>query len=157
MIRYCQCNFWDTMEQQAQKSSSDTQKRILIVEDSYDAGFILKKRIEKLYPDAQVEWSQTSLGAQRFLYENDVDLVFLDLNLDDSYGVESVRDIKPYAKQTPIIVMTGIANQLTVEECLKAGAAELVLKINVSKEYLEATIKKHTDYLVDEFVVDSEE
>jgi response regulator of citrate/malate metabolism len=124
-------------------------KHILVVEDHHDAGFIMKRRIESMHPDAHVEWARTSLSAQKYLYHNDVDLVFLDLNLEDSYGVESVKDIKPYSKRTPIVVTTGIANAITIEECMKAGATELLLKSNVSKEVLSETIQKHTSFIVE--------
>jgi response regulator of citrate/malate metabolism len=116
---------------------------LLVVEDDIDVSFIMKRRLTGFFPEGRIELVKTLLDAQKYLYKNNVDLIFLDLNLPDNMGASSVKDVKPYAKGTPIIVTTGLASELTIEEVMKAGATELVLKTDIDKEYLEKTFAKY--------------
>lgn len=117
--------------------------KFLVVEDDIDVSFIMKRRLSSLFPKSHVEVAKTLLKGQKYLYENKADLIFLDLNLPDNMGASSVRDLKPYAKNTPIVVTTGLANELTIEEVLKAGASELVLKTDMDKDFLTNILTKY--------------
>jgi response regulator of citrate/malate metabolism len=114
-----------------------------VVEDDIDVSFIMKRRLSSLFPKSHIEVSKTLLGGQKYLYENKSDLIFLDLNLPDNMGASSVKDLKPYARNTPIVVTTGLANELTIEEVMKAGAAELVLKTDIDKDFLTKILTKY--------------
>ncbi|GEM_PF-1890310 len=122
------------------------QKRILVIEDDPDISFIMKRRLSSIRPDDKILIAKSIFAGVTMFQEKAVDFIFLDLNLPDSFGISSVRDIRKYNKNVPIIVTTGLANELTIEEALKHGAQELVLKSQITKEYLEEALNK---YLVD--------
>lgn len=117
--------------------------KILVVEDDIDVGFIMKRRLATLFEGAHIEIAKTALAGQKYLYHNSVDFIFLDLNLPDGMGASSVVDLKPYAKETPIVVTTGLANELTIKEVLKAGATALMLKTDITKDSLLEVIQKY--------------
>lgn len=118
-------------------------KRILVIEDDPDLTFIMKRRLQAIRPGDSIQTVKTIYAAVTTFQAEPVDFIFLDLNLPDSYGISSVKDIRKYNKNVPIIVTTGLANELTVEEALKHGAQELILKSQITKEYLEESLLKY--------------
>jgi signal transduction histidine kinase/DNA-binding NarL/FixJ family response regulator len=57
-----------------------------------------------------------------------VDVVLLDLTLPDSKGLEALHRVRAASPQTPVIVLSGVADQVLALEALRAGAQDYVLK-----------------------------
>jgi signal transduction histidine kinase/DNA-binding NarL/FixJ family response regulator len=57
-----------------------------------------------------------------------VDAVILDLTLPDARGLEALHRIREAAPGTPVIVLSGIADQALALEALRAGAQDYVMK-----------------------------
>jgi signal transduction histidine kinase len=57
-----------------------------------------------------------------------VDVVILDLTLPDSKGLEALHRVRAASPQTPVIVLSGVADQVLALEALRAGAQDYVLK-----------------------------
>jgi signal transduction histidine kinase/DNA-binding response OmpR family regulator len=57
-----------------------------------------------------------------------VDAVILDLSLPDARGLEALRRICAITPDTPIIVLSGIADETIALEALRSGAQDYVLK-----------------------------
>jgi signal transduction histidine kinase/CheY-like chemotaxis protein len=57
-----------------------------------------------------------------------VDVVILDLTLPDARGLEALHRIRAAAPGTPVIVLSGIADQALALEALRAGAQDYVMK-----------------------------
>jgi signal transduction histidine kinase/DNA-binding response OmpR family regulator len=57
-----------------------------------------------------------------------VDVVILDLTLPDSKGLEALHRVRTASPQTPVIVLSGVADQVLALEALRAGAQDYVLK-----------------------------
>jgi signal transduction histidine kinase/DNA-binding NarL/FixJ family response regulator len=57
-----------------------------------------------------------------------VDVVLLDLTLPDSRGLEALHRVRAASPQTPVIVLSGVADQVLALEALRAGAQDYVLK-----------------------------
>ncbi|MEA2763834.1 MAG: hypothetical protein QOK07_238 [Gemmatimonadaceae bacterium] len=57
-----------------------------------------------------------------------VDVVILDLTLPDAHGLEALHRIRDAAPGTPVIVLSGIADQALALEALRAGAQDYVMK-----------------------------
>ena len=118
-------------------------KKILVVEDDIDISFIMKRRLTALRPHDTILEAKTIYSSVSMIQKEHPDVIFLDLNLPDGFGATSVSDIRKYDKKTPIIVTTGLANELTTEECLKAGAQQLIIKSHITKEFLETILDKY--------------
>jgi len=56
------------------------------------------------------------------------DVIFLDLNLPDSLGINSFRLLKSIAIKIPVIVLTGIDDESIAKEALREGAQDYLLK-----------------------------
>jgi len=72
------------------------------------------------------------------LGEKDVDVIFTDLNLPDSNGEETVRELVTEAKDVPVIVLSGYADSGVEAGLLTEGASGLL-----SKDGLTAPVLFH--------------
>jgi len=76
--------------------------RCVIIEDELPAQVILKKYINKV-PDLElVHTFQTAKQAHEFFKINTVDIVFLDINLPDIFGIDFIKTVA----NPPKIIMT---------------------------------------------------
>jgi K+-sensing histidine kinase KdpD len=57
-----------------------------------------------------------------------VDIVILDLTLPDARGLDALHRVRAASPETPVIVLSGIADQALALEALRAGAQDYVLK-----------------------------
>lgn len=58
----------------------------------------------------------------------DSELVILDINMPRVDGVKALTEIRQFKPELPIIMMTSIADEFVVEECLRKGASYYIRK-----------------------------
>jgi PAS domain S-box-containing protein len=122
---------------------SDGPQHILLVEDNPgDARLIrelLADEIGRAAFDMQVaeslEDALTVLGAVL------PDVVFLDLSLPDSFGLETLYRLQGQAPSLPVIVLTGNEDQQLALSAVKAGAQDYLVKNDLTGRLLVKTMK----------------
>jgi signal transduction histidine kinase/ActR/RegA family two-component response regulator len=57
-----------------------------------------------------------------------VDVVVLDLTLPDANGLEALHRLRAASPETPVIVLSGVADQALAVKAIRAGAQDYVLK-----------------------------
>jgi two-component system, sensor histidine kinase and response regulator len=77
----------------------------------------------------EMESVTTLLAAKQRLEDGGIDVLLVDLNLDDSLGLDTVRELLRYG--LPIVVLTGEGKYL--QEALKMGVADYIVKANIAK------------------------
>ena len=70
-----------------------------------------------------------------------VDLILLDLNLPDSNGIATVREINEKALDIPIVVLTGTDDPQLGVEAIKAGAQDYLVKGKVTVGIFERVLR----------------
>ena len=65
------------------------------------------------------------------------------MDLPDAFGPGSVTEIKRFQKNTPIVVLTGYANEITLKESARLGASDIILKSDLMNDIFEQKIRKH--------------
>lgn len=101
--------------------------RALLVEDNPDDVAMFSYRIA----ESGLKISLThvaSVGEALILDPNDVDLIWLDLNLPDSRGAATVARLREGFPRTPLIVLTGTADERIARNTLRMGAQDYVNK-----------------------------
>src|SRR4051794_4363522 len=68
----------------------------------------------------------TMLAACSILRDAAIDVVILDVSLPDAHDLEGLIRIRTVAPATPIIVLTGLADQALAIDALRAGAQDYV-------------------------------
>lgn len=116
------------------QDSGNDRPKILIVDDNNTDTLILSERVHSLYPDHGVLSAGSVREAHKLLQNYSFSLVLLDLNLPDGFGPQTVKEIRQVVPKTPIIVVTGMVTNITVNEALKLGANNVVSKFGIPDE-----------------------
>lgn len=109
--------------------------RIVIIEDEEDLGFLMKNILNRTLQDEQANQIQIATSIRdgfACIEEINPQLIFLDNNLPDGKGINSVRDIKKRASGSVLIMMSAITT--IKKEALESGADFFLDKpINLSE------------------------
>jgi two-component system sensor histidine kinase UhpB len=68
------------------------------------------------------------------------DVVLLDLNLPDGFGVDCVKAIRARAPSVPIVVLTGVDDDALALACVAAGAQDYLAKNDIKPQTLRRVI-----------------
>ena len=102
---------------------------VLLIEDDehdrYLTNAYLKGDSLKKY---QLQECKNISEAKDLLAENTYDAVLLDLVLPDSQGLKTINEILPLINETPLIVLTGLDDQVMGEDAIKMGAEDYLPK-----------------------------
>src|SRR4249919_1869755 len=66
--------------------------------------------------------------AERVLAERAVDIILLDLGLPDAQGLEAVRRAHAVAPRVPLVVLTGLDDEVLAAQTLQEGAQDYLIK-----------------------------
>ncbi|MCB9963489.1 MAG: GGDEF domain-containing response regulator [Rhodospirillales bacterium] len=110
--------------------------RILHVEDSAEDALILKRNLDKFLEPLplciNIRQVSTLKEAICLLGQEHFHAVLLDLNLPDGHGLDTLKTLKKYCCDLPVIIMTGEQNDQNALDALREGAQEYLLKDSVN-------------------------
>ena len=116
---------------------------VLFIEDNPGDARLVKEEF-RVVPSKiviQFEWVDClEKGLQR-LASNNIKAVLLDLNLPDSQGLDTLHRVLSVAPETPVIVMTGHADEETGIRAVQAGAQDYLVKGQVDGRLLTRSIQ----------------
>jgi CheY-like chemotaxis protein len=106
-----------------------TRVRALVVEDTRTAALHLEHILAEI-PQVQFLTERFFELGQSLarLARGGLDLVFLDLNLHDSQGLDTLARVRAEAPAVPVIVLTGAADESLGLEAMRMGAQDFFLK-----------------------------
>jgi len=117
---------------------------ILLIEDDPDDVLLIS---EMLTGEARKRGAAYSIaGAPRLsdglqhLKQAAADVVFVDLNLPDSFGIDTVRSLYKGFPEVPIVVLTGNTDEQTGIAALKEGAQNYLVKEAITGSLLSRAI-----------------
>ncbi|MDD1774711.1 MAG: response regulator [Methanobacterium sp.] len=115
---------------------------VLMVEDNPgDARLIiemLKESDEYLFEVLHVVRLDEGL---KYLVTNKFDVILLDLNLPDSKGIDTFNIMSYNAQDVPIIVLSGLENEIFAVSAVGRGAKEYLVKGEIDSPSLVKSIK----------------
>jgi len=117
--------------------------RILLLEDSMVDAHLL----EAAFPNqvASIDIVTTLEAGRRHLSTFPYDLIFLDLLLPDSHGLDKISEIQAMAPETPVVVITGMADSALARKALHLGADDYLLKSEWTPSLLERAARQALD------------
>jgi diguanylate cyclase (GGDEF)-like protein/PAS domain S-box-containing protein len=104
-------------------------KALLLVEDNPGDARLLREMLQE--EDAQnTELTQVEYmsEAEKHLAEHVVDMILLDLGLPDAQGLTAVRRVHATAPRVPLVVLTGLDDELLATQALQEGAQDYLIK-----------------------------
>jgi signal transduction histidine kinase len=115
--------------------------KVLLIEDNKgDVRLIQEMLKESTYMDFAF-YTLDSLHDINSIEGQVFDIVLLDLHFDDITGLESYKLANAYFPMTPIIVLTGLADEKLAYETVKLGAQDYILKDDVDSKGLVRSIR----------------
>lgn len=121
---------------------------VLIIEDNEGDAFLIK---ELLSNDQRYQYifsrASTLRDAQKLLASHIFDIVFVDLGLPDSSGIETLEALSTTFPHFPFVVLTGNEDEAIGIASVKAGAEDYILKGHLSSALLSRVCR----YAVERF------
>ena len=108
--------------------------RVLLIEDDPNDALLMRRMLERDDPRRfhikhcdRLSVGIEILGSQNF------DIILLDLELPDSFGMGTIEWARRHTTELPIIVLTGMEDEKFAMEALKAGAQDYLVKSKTEK------------------------
>ena len=98
--------------------------QIAICDDEKNIRELLKNKIVKQYPDADI--ISFSSGEELLLSENHIDILFLDIQMTGKNGMETARELRKKNKKVILIFVTAIEEY--VFQAFDVGAFHYIVK-----------------------------
>jgi diguanylate cyclase (GGDEF)-like protein len=124
------------------KTGSEKGLKLLVVEDSKGDARLLREMLN--HPGAPLNHlvHVTSMRqAELHLSQTNVDIIVLDLGLPDAQGLAAVRRVRVAAPGIPLIVLTGLDDELIAVQALREGARDYLVKGEITPRGLSRALR----------------
>lgn len=117
--------------------------KILLIEDNPgDAVRIREMLYESEDLNYDISYTNRLDDGLKILVKDEFDLILLDLSLPDSDGMDTFNIMKYNAPEIPIIVLTGIKEDIFAVSAVGRGAEDYLVKDEINSDLLVTSIKK---------------
>lgn len=122
-----------------------TPLQVLAVEDCQEDRERLSRMVQKRHLPVEIEFAETLEQAQQFLARQRVDAVLLDLGLDRTTGLETLRSFRELVPDLPVIVLSGVEDHEVAVAAVQDGAQDYLFK----GEFNPSTLLRSIHYAVE--------
>jgi DNA-binding NtrC family response regulator len=108
--------------------------RLLLIEDNPGEAILIQSMVLKAaakipqLPNVEVSRADLLSGGIERILAGEVDIVFLDLSLPDSEGLDTLRRILDQDPGVPVVVLTGTADGAVAGQAITMGAQDYLVK-----------------------------
>ncbi len=103
--------------------------KVLLIEDNPGDAFLIKFYLgESTSPVFHVSHSEDVKGGLDLLSKGNFDIILSDMNLPDSFGVETIKSILTKYPGNLVIVLTGLTDEEVGLETVRYGAQDFLVK-----------------------------
>lgn len=115
-------------------------EKILVVDDSKFARVFMKRVLSNGNYTNIVEAANAAEAIAAFENEKP-DLVFLDISLPDSTDLELLEKMRAMNPEAKIVMCSALGQTLIIQDALKKGASDFIVKPFEEKQILDMMIK----------------
>jgi two-component system cell cycle sensor histidine kinase/response regulator CckA len=125
---------------------ADKRISILLVEDNSGDRRLISEMLAEASTDEigvtfDVQYADRLQAAMEYLSQNIVEVILLDLGLPDSQGLETLKKTYAQVSETPIVVLTGLNDEMIGAQAVNEGAQDYLIKGQVDTNLLRRTIR----------------
>lgn len=104
--------------------------KLLLVEDNPADARLVQELLAEVANSQYIHFHKTSTlkDALEILYNNDFDVLLIDLGLPDSQGLETLNQIQSVRPSLPVVVLSGHNDEDVALEAVQAGAQDYLVK-----------------------------
>jgi len=115
---------------------------VLVVEDNTADAVLLRQMFQKEATDSfHLVHLKTLAEALVHLEQGETDIVLLDLGLPDGHGIDTIRRVKAIAPELPVIVLTGLEDEVLAARAMKEGAQDYLIKGQIENRALPRALR----------------
>ncbi|MDX3119287.1 fused response regulator/phosphatase [Streptomyces scabiei] len=114
---------------------------VLLVEDDPGDALLVEELVADSTLKMRLRWVRSMAEAAEVFATEIPDCVLLDLHLPDAQGLEAVSRVKAHADQVAIVVLTGLAEELTGLAAVAGGAQDYLVKGRVEPELFGRAVR----------------
>src|ERR1700732_3005319 len=116
--------------------------QVLVVEDNAGDARLLREMFSKEKPGSfELTHLLRMSEALIHLAKGGVDIVLLDMGLPDGHGLDTVRRAHAAAPRVPLIVLTGLDDEVLADEAMKEGAQDYLIKGQIENRGLPRALR----------------
>ena len=116
--------------------------RILLIEDNDDDAYLIREALsDATTVTVQLEWLDRLERGLTRLSQGHIDAVLLDLSLSDSQGLATFDTVHAHAPEVPIVVLTGMNDEVTAIEAVQRGAQDYLAKKQLDSDRLVRALR----------------
>ena len=125
--------------------------KILVIEDNLGDANLVRIYMKKAGIKYELFHAETFYEGVELAEDNNIDLVLLDLSLPDSQGFKTLTNFLNKFPKLPVIVMTGLNDEVVGNQSVKAGAQDFLVKgqfdDNLLGRVIRYSIQRHKTQL----------
>jgi protein-histidine pros-kinase len=116
--------------------------RVLLIEDD-ESDYLLVRRMLSSIPNRvfDLEWAPSYSAGLEAIRRAEHDVCLLDYRVDGSDGLELLKKAHEAGSNAPVIVLTGISDHQLDVEAMRLGAADFLVKDQVTATQLERSMR----------------
>lgn len=111
-------------------------KKVLVIDDEEDMCSMLSRILEE--EAFQVFTATSGEDGIKIFQEETPHLLLLDIRMQGLSGVETLRRIRNFNKESSVIIITGQATRVELEEATKLGVTDIIYKPFTLQQVIEA-------------------
>ena len=129
------------MQVNEQILSDQSPIRVLLVEDNPGDSRLIQELISESASQFEVHSVGRLAEALERLKTGDYQLVLVDLSLPDSHGIDTFHKVVERAPDVPLIVMSGLDDEVLALQTVREGAQDYLVKGNVDRQMLVRSMR----------------
>lgn len=107
--------------------------RVLMVDDSPDDVFLLTRHLKKSGYNPVHERVENHDSLRRALQNKQWDIILCDYKMPQFSVSSAIALLKESKVNTPIVIVSEISDEKIIEECMRLGARDYIIKNNLSR------------------------
>jgi signal transduction histidine kinase/DNA-binding response OmpR family regulator len=128
-------------EQTPDIQDSETILELLIVEDNPGDLILIREMLKASGINFYLTSTSTLKGSLELVSTKKFDLIFLDLGLPDSSGIQTLKEFLTFESSVPVIVTTGLDDEDSALQSLREGAQDYLVKNRLDPHNITKSIK----------------
>ena len=114
---------------------------VLLIEDDVGDAILVERKLQNCQQPFSIRHAECLEDAINYCRDDDFDVALLDLSLPDSQGLSTMDRLRDVTPDLPIVVLTGLSDDVVALQSLEQGAQDYLIKCNATTELLERTLR----------------
>jgi diguanylate cyclase (GGDEF)-like protein len=112
--------------------------QLLLIEDDEEDIFLIRSILKK--PQTNSIDVVNSVSECNSLDLTKYDIILLDLNLGETHGLHTLIELRKIVFDIPIIILTGLSDEVTALEALRLGAQDYIYKDEINFSQIKKSV-----------------